>query len=68
MNRNVIIQENDFNVLCAKINHIAAIAELLISDNGQSNWADETLINSIGAISTMSYEMSTLFEKAEVVA
>ncbi|MCO6524524.1 MAG: hypothetical protein J6562_05815 [Candidatus Schmidhempelia sp.] len=66
MNRNIIIQEQDFDVLRSKINYISAIAELLISDNGRSEWADETLLNSIGAISTMSYEISTLIGKAVI--
>ena len=68
MNRNIIIKEADFDILSLKLNYIAAISELLISDLGNSKYADETLINSIGAISTMTNELHGLLNKTRIAA
>lgn len=68
MNRNIIIKEADFDILSLKLNYIAAISELLISDMGNSKYADETLINSIGAISTMTNELHGLLSKTRIAA
>jgi len=51
-----------------KLNYIAAISELLISDMGSSKYADETLINSIGAISMMTNELHGLLNKTRIAA
>lgn len=68
MNRNIIIKEDDFDILSLKLNYIAAISELLISDMGNSKYPDETLINSIGAISTMTNELHGLLSKTRIAA
>ena len=68
MNRNIIIKEDDFDILSLKLNYIAAISELLISDMGNSKYADETLINSIGAISMMTNELPGLLNKTRIAA
>ena len=68
MNRNIIIKEDDFDILSLKLNYIAAISELLISDLDNSKYADETLINSIGAISMMTNELHGLLNKTRIAA
>ena len=68
MNRNIIIKEDDFDILSLKLNYIAAISELLISDMGNSKYPDEALINSIGAISTMTNELHGLLSKTRIAA
>ena len=68
MNRNIIIKETDFDILSLKLDYIAAISELLISDMGNSKHADETLINSIGAISMMTNELHGLLNKTRIAA
>lgn len=68
MNRNIIIKEDDFDILSLKLNYIAAISELLISDTGNSKYPDETLINSIGAISMMTNELHGLLNKTRIAA
>ncbi|MCX8642952.1 MULTISPECIES: hypothetical protein [unclassified Gilliamella] len=67
MNRNIIIAESDFDKLYAKLSHITAISELLISDMGNSHWADETVLNSISAISTISNEMQDIITKRQEI-
>ena len=68
MNRNIIIKETDFDILSLKLNYIAAISELLISDLCNSKYADETLINSIGVISMMTNELHGLLNKTRIAA
>jgi len=68
MNRNIIIKEDDFDILSLKLNYIAAISELLISDISKSRYADETLINSVGAISMMTNELHGLLSKTRIAA
>lgn len=68
MNRNIIIKEDDLDILSLKLNYIAAISELLISDISKSRYADETLINSVGAISMMTNELHGLLSKTRIAA
>lgn len=68
MNRNIIIKETDFDILSLKLDYIAAISELLISDMSNSEYGDETLVNSIGAISMMTNELHGLLSKTRIVA
>lgn len=68
MNRNIIIKEDDFDILSLKLNYIAALSELLISDISKSRYADETLINSVGAISMMTNELHGLLSKTRIAA
>ena len=68
MNKNIIIKEDDFDILSLKLNYIAAISELLISDISKSRYADETLINSVGAISMMTNELHGLLSKTRIAA
>lgn len=68
MNKNIIIKADDFDVLSLKLDYIAAISELLISDMSNSEYGDETLINSIGAISMMTNELHGLLNRTRIAA
>ena len=68
MNRNIIIKETDFDILSLKLDYIAAISELLISDMSNSEYGDETLVNSIGAISMMTNELHGLLNRTRIAA
>ena len=68
MNRNIIIKEDDFDILSLKLDYIAAISELLISDMSNSEYGDETLVNSIGAISMMTNELHGLLNRTRIAA
>ena len=68
MNRNIISKEDDFDILSLKLNYIAAISELLISDMSNSEYGDETLVNSIGAILMMTNELHGLLNRTRIAA
>lgn len=68
MNRKIILSEQDHDVLCTKLEGACAITELLISDNGYTKWADDTISSSLGAIALMLNEVSELAKKGEVLA
>lgn len=68
MNRKIVLPENCHAILCTKLEGASAIAELLISDNGHTKWADETISGSLSALALMLDEMTELAKKGEVLA